>query len=113
MLPLLSTVSSELTERSKSLHTYFKEKLFEALTALVVDGDIDQRLTFAASYLVTLQDRDVPERLREDFRQLKDALTRTPLSTDRDCENRQISTENARDHALKILSLFTEVMGGL
>jgi hypothetical protein len=111
MLPLLSTVSSELTERSKSLHTYFKEKLFEALTALVVDGDIDQRLTFAASYLVHLQDRDVPERLREDFRQLKDALTR--ISTDRDWESRQISTENARDHALKILSLFTEVMGGL
>jgi hypothetical protein len=95
------------------LHTYFKQKLFEALAALVVDGDLDQRLTFAANYLLRLQDRDVPEGLRDDFTRLRDALTRTPLSSERGWVDRQISAEDARKHALEVLSLFTEVMGGL
>jgi hypothetical protein len=39
---------------------YFKQKLYEAVQALISEGEIDQRLTFAAAYLAHLQERDVP-----------------------------------------------------
>ncbi len=95
------------------MNVYFKQKLYQTLLALVGDGDLDRRLTLAASYLVPLQDRDIPEQYRERFDALKASLLRTPLSSDRGYVERQISTEDAKAAADHILSLFTDVMGGL
>jgi hypothetical protein len=93
--------------------SYFKQKLYEALHDLVSDGDIDKRLTYAATYFVHLQERDVPQEYLERFRVLKEKLVQTPLSSERGYVPRQLSTEDANALAREILGLFTDVMGGL
>jgi hypothetical protein len=92
---------------------YLKEKLHQALLSLVSAGELDSRLTFAASALVALQDRDVPEEYRERFATIRSRLFRTPLSSEKSYMPRQISEEDATVLSREILGLFTEVMGGL
>jgi hypothetical protein len=43
---------------------YAKQKFFEALYALIGVSTIDQRLTYAASYLVHLEAKDLPAACR-------------------------------------------------
>jgi hypothetical protein len=92
---------------------YLKQKLCEALHALVSDGHIDQRLSYAAGYFVQMQDRDVPDEYRDKFMEIKSRLTQIKLSSDRGYVPRPISTDDANELASDILSLFVRVMGGL
>jgi hypothetical protein len=92
---------------------YLKEKLYQAILSLVGAGELDSRLTFAASALVVLQDRDVPPEYREKLAAIRSRLFTTPLSSDKSYMPRQISEEDARALAHEILGLFTAVMGGL
>lgn len=92
---------------------YFKQKLYEALHDLVADGELNQRLTYAANYLIQLQDRDVPPEYLERLNDVKGKLTQTPLSSDRGYVPRQLPAAEANILAREILSLFTGVMGGL
>jgi len=92
---------------------YAKQKFFEAVHSLVGPGTIDVRLTHAATYLLMLQEKQVPESMREEFKELRDALTTTPLSTATGYQPRHISEDDGRKLAEKILSMYTELMGGL
>jgi hypothetical protein len=44
-----------------------KQKLFEALSVLVGDGELDTRLTHAVGYLSHLLDTDIPDEYRNEF----------------------------------------------
>jgi hypothetical protein len=95
------------------MSNYLKQKLFEALHSLVSAGELDSRLTFAASSLVTLQDRDVPAPYRVRFAAIRSRLFATPLSSETSYVPRQMSEEDSKALSRDILGLYTEVMGGL
>jgi hypothetical protein len=90
---------------------YFKQKLLEALNALVCDGEIDKRLTAATIYLRHLQDRDVPPEYLEQLRNLKAKLTKTRFSSDYGYLPRQLSRSEANALAREILNFFAVAMG--
>jgi hypothetical protein len=96
-----------------SEYDYAKEKFFQAVSMLVGADTIDKRLTYAADYLLRLQDKQLPESMRDEFKVLRDALTTTPLSTATGYQPRHISEDDTRKLAEKILSMYTELMGGL
>jgi|SRR5262249_41645400 len=70
---------------------YAKRKLCDAVYALIGTATIDRRLTYAASYLMLLQPRDLPAGMRDDFEKLLRKLTRIPLSWATACMPRPIS----------------------
>ena len=92
---------------------YFKQKLFEALSALVCDGEIDKRLSHASNSLHHLQNKDVPSEYLEHVRILKAKLTKAPFSSEYGYLPQQLSTSEANNLGREILMLFTTVMGGL
>jgi len=92
---------------------YAKQKLCDAVYALIGTATIDRRLTYAASYLLLVQPRDLPVALRGDFESLLRKLTRIPLSSPRAPLLRPISENDARDLAKAILSMFIQLLGGL
>lgn len=90
-------------------HDYVKQKLHQAVLALVGDGEIDKRLASAAVYVVHMPDRNVPEEFREEFAAIKTALLSIPLSSTNDDVPGSASAELARE----IVVLYSDVMGGL
>ena len=92
---------------------YAKQKLYDAVYALLGTATIDRRLTYAASYLLLVQPRDLPVALRADFENLLRKLTRISLSSARAPLPRPISGDDARDLAKAILSMLIQLLGGL
>ena len=92
---------------------YINEKFFEALFALVGTSSIDIRLTLAAKPLLQLQEKQLPEGMQDEFKTLRDALTKIPLSTKTDYQPRPISEDDGRKLAEQILEMYTKLMGGL
>ena len=92
---------------------YLKQKLFQALHDLVGAGELDQRLSHAGNYLVHLQDLDIPKEYRAEVAAIKEIMFTTPLSGEHGYVPRQISDEDGAKLARRILSLYTDVMGGL
>ncbi|MBG0796808.1 hypothetical protein IYX23_03735 [Methylocystis sp. L43] len=91
----------------------FKNKLYEALNALVGDNDLERRLSIAAGPLTQLQDRDIPEEYRPRFAALKASLPKASLGCDPNYVPAQMSEREARDLSERILRLFFDAMGGL
>jgi hypothetical protein len=94
-------------------HAYAKQKFFEALYSLVGNEALRMRLTYAADALIQLQPHQLPEKMREDFEQLRRDLTRTPLSHPYGYERRTVTPQKAVRLAKKILSMYTQLLGGL
>ena len=92
---------------------YAKQKFYDAVYALIGTATIDRRLTYAASYLMLLQPRDLPAGMRDDFEKLMRKLTRIPLSSARAPMPRPISEDDALELAKAILSMFIQLLGGL
>jgi len=92
---------------------YAKQKFCEAVYALISASPIDWRLTYAAGHLMFLQPRDLPAGMRDDFENLLRKLTRIPLSSARAPMPRPISEDDALELAKAILSMFTQLLGGL
>jgi hypothetical protein len=90
-----------------------KRKLWEAVHALAIDGEIGKRLTFACDHLAGLQEAQIPSECLAEFRAIKAALVATKLSSERGYVDQQISTEDAVAMSRRIVNLFTEIMGGL
>jgi hypothetical protein len=97
----------------KKMSGYFKQKLNEALQALVADREINMRLTYSAQPLVILQAEHVPHQYLERLNIIRSKLTETPLSSDQGYVPRQLPLDQAVALAGDILGLFTDVMGGL
>jgi len=79
----------------------------------VSDNDLNSRLTFATVSLLHLLPDAIPSEHNEEFQVLKTLLTRTPLSNETTYLPRDLTEEEAREAATKILGMFTDVMGGL
>jgi hypothetical protein len=92
---------------------YAKQKFCEAVYALIGASPIDWRLTYAASYLMFVQPRDLPAGMRDDFEKLKKDLTKVPLSSATANMPRPISEDDAVKLAKTILSMFIQLLGGL
>ena len=92
---------------------YAKQKLYDAVYALLGSATIDRRLTSAASYLLLVQPRDLPVALRGDFENLLRKLTRIPLSSKTGLLLRPISEDDAVKLAKAILSMLVQLLGGL
>ena len=95
------------------MREYFKQKLLQALNALVCDGEIDKRLTAATTICLRhLHDRDVPPEYLQQLRSLKAKLTKTPFSSEYGYLPRQLSPSEANALAREILIFFAVAMGG-
>ena len=94
--------------------TSAKQKFFEALYSLVNSHDrLRIRLTSAALGLTKLSPDELPAHMRTDFEQLRRDLTRTPLSDDYRYLPREVTPREAERLAIKILEMYTELLGGL
>jgi hypothetical protein len=100
-------------EGEEKMSCYLKQKLFQAVHDLVGAGHIDKRLTHAGNYLVHLQEPDIPKEYRAEVAAIKEIMFATPPSSAQGYVPRQISDEDGAKLARRILSLFTDVMGGL
>jgi hypothetical protein len=74
-------------------HDYLKQKLYEALHDLFSVKGLAMGLTYASVYLLHV--RNVPDKFKKEFEEVKAALTTTPLGTDVDYEPRDVSPEDA------------------
>jgi hypothetical protein len=92
---------------------YAKQKFYDAVYALLGTATIDRRLTYAASYLMLLQSRDLPAGMRDDFEKLMRKLTKIPLSSKTGLLLRPISEDDAVKLAKAILSMLVQLLGGL
>jgi hypothetical protein len=93
---------------------YAREKLFGAVDALVGSSSIQLRLTYAAGDLIKLRATNaVPAQLKERFESVMSTLTEKPLSNDRGYVPRLVTDEVGAKLAREIVSLYTDVMGGL
>jgi hypothetical protein len=95
------------------MSSYAKQKVYEAVHALVGDGNLDKRLTLAGDPIVRLRAEDVPESLRIELEAIKTQLYRSPLSSDRSYVASQISEEGGEILSRRILTLFVKLSGGL
>ena len=93
---------------------YARQKLWEAVNVLVGDGAIRDRLGFAQNYLSLLRpDEDLPEFLRPQFRSLMaDLSNRAVYYTYRPT---RIATRHPKSGkmAQMILSMYTDLRGGI
>ena len=94
---------------------YAREKLWQAVDTLLGDGPIQARLTYAADYLLrTMPDKHLPAgEQRTEFEAIKNALTTEPLSTATGPSPRRVTSEEGAKLARRVLSLYTELRGGI
>src|SRR5262249_10745448 len=92
---------------------YAKQKFYDAVYALLGAAIIDRRLTSAATYLMLVQPRDLPARMRDDFEKLMRKLIRIPLSSTTSPLLRPISEDDAVKLAQAIFSMLIQLLGGL
>jgi hypothetical protein len=103
------------TDQSKlGAHALARQKLHEAVNALVGDKGMQMRLTIAASHLLILrQQLDLPGELKGRFESIIRTLAEEPLDTDQGYALRLISNEKSAEVAREILSLYAQVIVGL
>jgi hypothetical protein len=93
---------------------YAREKLWQAIETLVGAGPVQERLTFAADFLLRLMpDKHLPSEHRVEFEEIKAALTSTPLSSTTGWTPRPITDAEGTQLAQRILSLYTALIGGI
>jgi hypothetical protein len=94
---------------------YALEKYSEAIRVLVGAEPIQNRLTFAAHYLMSLTDRNFPNRpdVARRHQDLIKKLTDTPLSDRSKFLRRPITDDEASELSREVLSIYVEVSGAM
>jgi hypothetical protein len=93
---------------------YAREKLWQAIETLVGAGSVQDRLTFAADFLLRLMpDKHLPKEDWGEFEEIKSALTSPPLSSSTGWTARPITDAEGTQLAQRILSLYTALIGGI
>ena len=90
--------------------TFYREKLLEAVRALVDHGDLNRRLTHAAACLVQLDDDDVPTGALARFEGVRNPLIRNPIVAKGEMLPRDFKPSDARAAARAILDLLISEM---
>jgi hypothetical protein len=95
--------------------SYVQEKLWQALDTLVGAGSLQERLAYAAEYLIRLKIDEIPDRWRAEFRTVMDSLTRYPAEEEGDgsirASVRKLTDEEGEAIARKIMSIYIDVLG--
>jgi hypothetical protein len=91
------------------MSSYGKQKFFEAMFALIGDGPLEMRLTYAAQELINLETGHLPGSMRHDFSALMRELTSKPLSDDADFIPRHLDRDEANRLAQTILKMYSEL----
>lgn len=92
---------------SNAAHDRAREIFKLAVASLVGPKSLVQRLRNAATHLGTLQTREMPEHMQANFTKLKSDLVPIVEMT------LASSARNNNKHALTILDMYTELLGGL
>ncbi len=91
-------------------YSYAKQKLYQAVDALVGHESLQMRLTYAMDSLSGVQTRDLPPSMHDDFKQLRQALTREPLSDTSGIIPRKLTDDEASGWAELILGMYTKLL---
>jgi hypothetical protein len=98
---------------------YAREKFWQAVDTLATsDRSIQERLAGAALFLMRLHkpDEDLPEELREEFKAVWHELTKEKAVGDEGdivATTRQLTAEQGKKLAGRILSIYTQLHGGI
>jgi hypothetical protein len=92
-------------------HDNLKQKLFEALHDLFSEKGLAAGLAYAGVYFH--QVHDVPSEFKTEFDEIKAALATSSSVTEASGQPPEVSPQEAVIMARRILSLYTQVMGGL
>jgi hypothetical protein len=96
---------------------YAREKYWQAIDILVSADPAQMRLTFAAEYLMKLSDKHFPDnpdlarRHNEVMKKLN--LSATPLTDHDGFLPRELSDNEANVLSREILSIYTDLLGGI
>ena len=91
-------------------YDYAREKLWQAVETLVGDRDIQTRLTSAAEIVLRLMpDKHLPSEHRAEFEDIKKRLEQLHADPPRS----HLTSEEGLNLAGRILSLYTELRGGI
>jgi hypothetical protein len=92
---------------SNAAYDRAREIFYLAVQSLVGHGSLVKRLRNAAIHLKMLQTRELPKDMQDDFKTLVSELT--PI-----VEHKLVPVARiTRKHVEKILSMYTELLGGL
>jgi hypothetical protein len=96
---------------------YAREKFYTAVHALATgSSSIQTRLANAALSLNTLQSENLPETLQTEFADVWRELTKERAQGDEGtiaATTAQLSDEQARELAGRIVSIYTQLLGGI
>lgn len=90
--------------------TFYRDKLLEAVRALVDDRDLDMRLTYAAGCLLQIDDDDVPADRLAEFERIRDPLIAKPMVAGGEMLARGLDPAEARTAAQGIVNLLAAEM---
>ena len=91
----------------------YRETLLEAVRALMAEGDLNMRLTYAAGHLLQLDDDDVPRGALKAFDRVRDPLIAKSMVVKGVMVPRDLGAAEANAAALGVLSLLTVELDGL
>jgi hypothetical protein len=91
-------------------NNYATQKFYQAVDALIGPESLQMRLTYAIDSLIALQARDLPLGLHGDFKELRQALTREPLSDSSGILPRKLDDDEASRLATEILRIYTKLV---
>ncbi len=116
--PRLPTLQRPTIMREKApFSSYAREKFWQAVDVLATsDLSIQKRLAYAAQYLIRLKPDDLPEEHREELDAVLRDLTREKAAGEGgtiEATTRQLTSEEGTKVASRILSVYTELHGGI
>ena len=93
--------------------SYVQEKLWQAVDTLVGGGTIQDRLAYAAEYLIRVKVDEIPDSRRAEFGAVMDSLTKHPAKVVGEgsirASVRKLTDEEGAGLARKILSIYIDV----
>jgi hypothetical protein len=116
--PRPSTSQPATAMREKApFSSYAREKFWQAVDVLATsDRSIQQRLAYAAQYLIRLKPDDLPEEHRGELNAVLRDLTKETAAGEEgtiEATTRQMTSEEGTKVASRILSVYTELHGGI
>ena len=91
--------------------TFYRQKLLDAVRALVDHGDLNLRLTHAAGHLIQIDDDDVPADMLGKFERIRDPLIQTHMVSRGEMLPRDLEPFAARAAAQSVVDLLAAEMG--
>jgi hypothetical protein len=96
---------------------YVREKLWQALDVLVRAGSVQERLVYAADYLLRVKADEIPQPQRGEFEAVMHTLTKHPAEREGEgsihASVRKLTDAEGSALAQKILSIYIDLRDGI